>query len=90
MYLHKYLTLYDTCNPTLEGTVQHVLQTMHIHTLLMLNNCHHYQSVSLTSTPAGVCTPNVELWWQLNMQSIFGLQLTHYILLFNTTQCQQE
>ena len=64
MYLHKYLTLYvDTCNPTLVGTVQHVLQTMHIHTLFkyryMLNNCHHYQSVSLTSTPAGVCTLNV-------------------------------
>ena len=67
---------------------------MHTHALFkyryMLGNYQHYQSVSLTSTPAGMCTPNVEFWGQLGMQSIYGQQLTHHVLLFNTMQCQQE
>ena len=61
---------------------------MYIHALFkyqyMLSNYHQYQSVSLTSTPTGMCTPNVEFWGQLGMQSIYGQQLTHYALLFNT------
>ena len=47
----------------------------------MLSNYHHYQSVSLTRTLAGMCTPNVEFWGQLGMQSIYG---QHHALLFNT------
>ena len=67
---------------------------MYIHALFkcryMLSNYHHYQSVSLTSTPAGMCTPSVEFWGQLSIQSTYGQQLAHYALLFNTMQCQQE